>query len=226
MRIAFISDVHANIVALKAVLEDVDKMGIQTIVSAGDVVGYYPFPNETIRTLRDRKVIGIRGNHDRSVLTANTNMMNMMASAAVRWTVQNMEREGMEYLRKLKDHMDFHVSTLRATVHHGSPFDEDEYVFEHNVEDEMLKACPGSKMLVLGHTHVPYVVHLERGYVINPGSVGQPRDGDPRACYILHDTTKDSFEIRRVEYDISAVEEAVMKAGLPSKNASRLRDGV
>jgi putative phosphoesterase len=226
VRIAFISDVHANIVALNAVLDEIDRMGVQTIVNAGDVVGYYPFPNETVRKLKDRKVVGIRGNHDRSVLTANTNMMNMMASAAVRWTVQNMERESMDYIRRLEDRMDFHTGTLRASVHHGSPFNEDEYVFEENVENAMLEACPGSKMLVLGHTHVPYVVHMDRGYVINPGSVGQPRDGDPRACFIVHDTTKGSYDIRRVEYDISVVEEAVLREGLPSRNASRLWEGV
>lgn len=225
MRIAFISDVHANIVALKAVVEEIDRLGIQTIVSAGDIVGYYPFPNETVRLFKERKVTGIRGNHDRSVLTANTNMMNMMASAAVMWTAQRMERESMEYLHSLKDHADMHFGIQRASVHHGSPFNEDEYVFEDEVTEDMLEACPGSKLLVLGHTHVPYVVQMNKGYVINPGSVGQPRDGDPRACFIAYDTTKGSFDIRRVEYDISAVEEAVLREDLPEELAMRLWRG-
>lgn len=225
MRIAFISDVHANVIALKAVIQEIDRLGIQTVVNAGDIIGYYPFPNETIRLLRERKVVSIRGNHDRSVLSTNTNRMNMMASAAVRWTAEKMERENIGYLRSLKDHMDVHFWNLRASVHHGSPFDEDEYVYEDQIGNEMLASCPGSKLLVLGHTHVPYIVHLDRGHVINPGSVGQPRDGDPRASFLVHDPMKGSFDIKRVDYDISAVENAVLKEGLPKELALRLWKG-
>jgi putative phosphoesterase len=226
VRTALISDVHANVVALRAVMEDIDRSNVQTIVNAGDIVGYYPFPNETIDLLKERKVLSIRGNHDRSVLSANTNRMNMIASAAVQWTVDNMKAEGLDYLDSLPDSRDFNIGTLRASVHHGSPSDEDEYTYENDVTDGLLGLCPGSKLLVLGHTHVPFIVHLTRGHVVNPGSVGQPRDGDPRASYMVYDSTKDMFEAKRVEYDISAVEEAVLSAGLPKQLASRLWEGL
>ncbi|QLH75382.1 MAG: metallophosphoesterase family protein [Methanomassiliicoccales archaeon] len=226
MRIAFISDVHANVVALRAVIEEIDRLGIGTIVNAGDVVGYYPFPNETIELLSERKVISIKGNHDRSVLNASVGRMNFMASIGVRWTSEHLDIGSVRYLHCLKNGLDVPLGTVRASIHHGSPFDEDEYVYENDVSDELLEACPGSSLLVLGHTHVPYIVKVGRGFVVNPGSVGQPRDGDPRASFMVYDTITQSFDIRRVDYDISEVERAVTSEGLPIELARRLWRGL
>jgi len=226
VRIAFISDVHSNVIALRAVLSEIDRSNVQVILNAGDIVGYYPFPNETIELMKERNVLGIRGNHDRAVLSASANGMNSMASAGVQWTANRLSKESLDYLDSLPDGRDVHIGTLRASVHHGSPNDEDEYVFEEDVSEGLLDACPGSKLLILGHTHVPYVVHLTKGYVVNPGSVGQPRDGDPRSSFMIYDSTKDTFEAKRVSYDISAVEKAVFDACLPVKLATRLWAGV
>lgn len=224
MRIGLISDVHANVIALEAVLDELARSGVDVIYNAGDLIGYYPYPNETIEMLRQRKVISIRGNHDRSVLDDDTFRMNPMASSAISWTAMELSESSRSYLRSLNDGTDFLVGNMRCSMHHGSPEDEDEYIFEDDADQRLLDLC-WSKLLILGHTHVPFVKHLERGHIVNPGSVGQPRDGDPRSSYMIFDSTKSVFENRRVKYDIVSVQKAVLEAGLPRSLADRLSHG-
>jgi predicted phosphodiesterase len=109
-------------------------------------------------------------------------------------------------------------------LYHGSPRDDVEYVFEESAEPELLRLS-GTRLLILGHTHVPFVRRSKEGTIVNPGSVGQPRDGDPRACFMVYDSTKDDFTIRRVEYDIESVVAAISRAGLPRELGERLRHG-
>jgi putative phosphoesterase len=225
VRVAFISDVHSNIYALEAVLDDIGRNGIDQIIHAGDVVGYCAFPNQTIEMFRRNRIMSIAGNHDQAAVAASSSGMNPVASEAVLWTARNLTPESLQYLKGLRPHMDMFVGAVRASVHHGSPRDEKEYIFEEDATPNLLRAC-GARLLVLGHTHIPYIKTTNLGMIVNPGSVGQPRDGDPRASYLICDSTKELFIPRRVEYDIEATVASIDHAHLPSFLGERLRSGI
>lgn len=224
MRIALISDVHANIVALEAVLEAIDKEGVDRIIHAGDIVGYYPFPNEVIRIFQQRGVISIRGNHDRAALNICDCNMNPMASVASRWTAKHLDLVSIDYLDGLRDKMRLPIEEDNLAVHHGSPSDRDRYVYEEDVDGSLLSEADAT-LLVLGHTHIPFVRVTDRGIVVNPGSVGQPRDRDNRASWMLFDTRFRNFRLHRVPYDIERVRRAVEDEGLPKMIGDRLLEG-
>jgi putative phosphoesterase len=224
VRTAIISDVHANLPALNAVLAEIDSMGINHIISAGDVVGYYPFPNEVIQVFQERAVKGIAGNHDRTVIRTQVSRMNHVAGEAAQWTARELSESSKKYLGSLPPRMHVTIGGKLIGLYHGSPRDDVEYVFEEEADPELLRLS-GTRLLILGHTHVPFIYRSKEGTIVNPGSVGQPRDGDPRACFMVHDSTKDDFTIRRTEYDIESVVQAVERAGLPNDLGERLRHG-
>jgi putative phosphoesterase len=224
VRTAIISDVHANLPALKAVLAEIDGMGINHIISAGDVVGYYPYPNEVIQLFRERSVVGIAGNHDRTVIRTQVTSMNHAAGEAARWTARELTESSRAYLAGLPPRTHVTIGGKLIGLYHGSPRDDVEYVFEEEAGPELLKLS-GTRLLIMGHTHVPFIHRSKEGTIVNPGSVGQPRDGDPRAVFVVHDSTKDDFTIRRTEYDIESVVKAVERAGLPNDLGERLRHG-
>jgi putative phosphoesterase len=224
VKVALISDVHSNIIALDAVLADIDSIGVEQIVSAGDIVGYYPYPNETIERFGSRNIHSILGNHDRAVIRINPVGMNKMAAEAVLWTSKHVSADGVDYLRNLKARMHVKLGSHLAGIYHGSPRDDDEYLYEIDAGPELLEMCD-CDLLVVGHTHIPFIKKFDSGTIINSGSVGQPRDGDKRASYVLFDDDADDFQIRRVEYDIEAVEKKVQTAGLPPFLGERLRQG-
>jgi putative phosphoesterase len=225
VRVAFISDVHSNIYALEAVLDDIGRQGIDQIIHAGDVVGYGAFPNQTIEMFRRYRILSIAGNHDVAAIKASGRGMNPVASEAVMWTARNLTPSSLEYLSGLRKHVEMFIGAWRTCVHHGSPRNEIEYVYEEDATPDLLRMC-GARVLVLGHTHVPFIKATEIGTIVNPGSVGQPRDGDPRASYLICDSTKELFTPRRVEYDIDATVAAIAHAKLPSFLGERLRSGI
>jgi len=224
MRIAFISDIHANLVALQAVLKDIDGRKVDRILCCGDIVGYYPFPNETIATLQEQGIEGIVGNHDRAVLMADTSWMNEFAAEAVRWTVEHLSASSREYLLGLPGRMNLSLSSISSALHHGSPENEDAYIYRDGATPGLLHAC-GCQCLVLGHTHVPFMKRFEEGVIVNPGSIGQPRDGDPRASYVIMDFPSMEAEFVRTGYDVEHVIDRVEAAGLPAILGRRLRYG-
>ncbi len=225
MRWGLISDVHANATALKAVLEDLDRHDVERVLCAGDVVGYYPFPNETIEMLRGRRIISIRGNHDRSVLHVDTSRLNPLAGDAVLWTASHLSEESRRYLGSLPECTTVRSDRQAMSVYHGSPQDPLEYVYENKAVESYL-AMARCSILVLGHTHIPFVKRFSSGLIVNPGSVGQPRDGDPRASYSIIDTTERTVENHRVGYDIEMVARKVAEAGLPRWLLERLEAGI
>lgn len=220
MRYALISDIHSNFVALKVVLESIEAEGVDRVLCAGDAVGYNAQPNQVVNELRNRGIACIRGNHDDALLLPNLeSMMNSLAVAAIRWTRDHLTEENTRFIAGLKPEL----MTEDVAVFHGSPFDPYEYIYEHMV-DERLALFSGKGVTVLGHTHVPYIRAAGGRRVINPGSVGQPRDGDARASFAL--LNGDSAEIRRVAYDIESTVDANVAAGIPSPLSERLRWGV
>ena len=245
MRALVVSDIHANLEALRAVMTRVRRKKYEVVLCLGDFVGYGAQPNhvlDTMRTLRGRKVY-IRGNHDRVAAGLDdAEGFNNAAKAAALWTRDRLSAPNRRFLRDL---------TVGPVVHrgvmlcHGSPYDEDEYVFNVHHAAQIL-ALFEAPFILFGHTHLPAVfsiddernvrgfavrdeatVKLEPGrrYLINPGSVGQPRDRNPDASCIILDTDKHTAQFFRVEYDLRKTQDTIVKAGLPQILASRLQFG-
>lgn len=225
MRIAVLSDVHANLPALRAVLEDVDRCAPHEIWCAGDLVGYNPWPNEVLEILRERKVRAIRGNHDRAVLSGDTSWFNDLAAEAVRWTRIHLAPAGFGYLKGLEDRVRDTIVDGTIAMYHGSPRHDDEYVPPWTASEEHVWLAR-AQIVILGHTHIPMVFRYPSGMLLNPGSIGQPRDGDPRAAWALLDTGALTFDIRRVPYDSDAVAKEIRRVGLPEELGERLYAGV
>ncbi len=239
MRHLVISDIHANWDALQAVLGDASGL-YDSIVNCGDVVGYGPDPNEVTDWCRATPQLILRGNHDKACSgIADLSWFNPVAQAAAVWTAGALTPANLEYIAALAQGP---IETDEFQVFHGSPLDEDEYLLDRNAVDH---ALPGLTRQVsfFGHTHVQggflvnrrQIVPLSRcllrleermGYLLNPGSVGQPRDQDPRAAYAIYDEGEQTFDMRRVEYDVRAVYKRIMDARLPEMLGSRLFRGL
>jgi diadenosine tetraphosphatase ApaH/serine/threonine PP2A family protein phosphatase len=239
MRVAVLSDIHSNLVALDAVLADAG--AVDAVWHLGDVVGYGPDPDGVVARLAEREAIGVRGNHDAAALGGpEIEWFNPDARTAAEWTHDTMSAATRAWL----DSQPVVREIGGVTLVHGSPRDPlREYVASIGVARANLAELTTPYGLH-GHTHVPVafiddaprleIVDPEAGTVlaldertalINPGSVGQPRDGDPRASYLLLDTDERVVTWRRVAYDIQAVQAAIRAAGLPRRLADRLAVG-
>ncbi len=225
MRILVISDVHANLPALRAVLEEVGKADM--VLHAGDIVGYNPFPNEAIEELSALGARSVMGNHDYSVGFGDVSYMNPIAEVADLWTMQVLKPGYVSRLRALPRSMKLQLGGLRIHVVHGAPPDDIfTYIFPWDVGAWLLDRARAD-VLVLGHSHIQFKREFENGVVLNPGSVGQPRDGDPRAAFaILEISDSYDIELGRVEYPIEEVKRAILEAGLPWELAARLDEGL
>ncbi|HEY7502212.1 MAG TPA: metallophosphoesterase family protein [Vicinamibacterales bacterium] len=245
MRYLTIADIHANLDALETVLETAAG-GWDRVLVLGDLVGYGASPNEVIDRIRGLNPIAIiRGNHDKAAcgLEDGSNF-NHVARVAASWTHETLTPENRQYLRDLPmgpTSIDGHVE-----ICHGAPFDEDHYIFDG---DDALRALAASSrpVCLFAHTHLPVVFHYEHEmfdgfvpegngaaplalhpgarYLINAGSVGQPRDGDPRAAYGIYDSDAMSLTLIRVAYPVDAAQRRILGAGLPASLANRLTVG-
>ncbi len=221
---AFISDVHSNLEALTAVLDDI---GGLSIFCLGDTVGYGASPNEVIELLVQRRATMIMGNHDRAALSASPTAFNARAAVAVMWNSRQLTDENRQFLQSLPRERKLVLSDVPVYMTHGSPDDNlGEYVYpvtHSDMFDHYLRKLE-VKVIALGHTHLPFSVADREGIVFNPGSVGQPRDGDPRASYAIL-TIRDgkaTVEHHRKGYDIEASAKKIIEAGLPRSLAERL----
>lgn len=219
MRIGLLSDIHANRPALEAVLDDLSS--VDEIVCLGDIVGYNPMPGACVELVRDHADIVVQGNHDRLVKTPMRMGGNQMARAGLEYAQSELSGEQREWLQDLP--RTAHVDESYLAVH-DHPTEQDKYVFPDDVAslsglvDEFAGVC-------LGHSHVQDVSQVDGTVVVNPGSVGQPRDGNPQAAYAIVDTEAGEVELRRTHYDIDRVYHEVVLAGLPTATGERLFDG-
>ncbi|WP_435177533.1 metallophosphoesterase family protein [Halorussus sp. AFM4] len=218
MRIGVLSDVHSNSVAFEAVLADMPD--VDALVCAGDVVGYNPWPAECLETVRERGIPTVMGNHDRAVASGTAFRFNRMAKAGVELARERLSEDQLDWLADLPDER--REFDGRVKVVHGHPDDPDHYTMPEEFSADLLGE---EDVLVMGHTHVQHAEEYAEGVVLNPGSVGQPRDGDPRAAYAVLDLEDRSVDLRRVEYDVDAVREEVEAVGLPSRIGTRLERG-
>lgn len=240
MRIAVLSDIHGNLPALEAVLAALAPY--DALWQLGDVVGYGPQPNEVVARLAREGARGVRGNHDAAALgEIAADAFNDDARAAVEWTAETLQPEARAWLAGLPRRVELEEFTLV----HGSPRDPVwEYVLSVGVARANMSAFSTQHCLV-GHTHVPLVFRQdgsevdpllpddgasleldERRAIINPGSVGQPRDGDRRACALVLDSEQGLLEWRRIEYAIEPVQRLMRERSLPPRLISRLSHGL
>ncbi|QGN07571.1 YfcE family phosphodiesterase [Halorhabdus sp. CBA1104] len=218
MKIAVISDIHSNKVALEAVVADLPD--VDRIVSAGDVVGYGPWPADCLEWVREREIPTVQGNHDRAVATGEYPSFNDMAAAGVEYAREQLSIDQREWLASLPTEQELFDGRLKVV--HGHPDNPDHYTFPEEFGPGLLG---DEDVLVLGHTHVQHAEQFTEGIVLNPGSVGQPRDSDPRAAYAVVDLDAMTFELRRVEYDVGEVLTAVRGTSLPRRVGTRLSRG-
>lgn len=245
MRYGIISDIHANYQAMKVALEYLQAVGVDKLLCLGDLVGYGAEPFECIQAIRDKAdVCCIAGNHDRQVIGVKDPRMRKTAAKVLEWTADNISPANARYLKQLPQAMTVDDVFIMA---HGSLEERDAYILTPQEINRNLQAMindfPGMKICFFGHTHVPMLIgtkavitdlretksfQLDRNdiYLINPGSVGQPRDKCPLASFCLFDADNWTVSFIRKPYDIRAAQRAIIDNGLPEKFARRLAVGV
>lgn len=250
MRILVLSDIHANLEALQACLEAAPPY--DSVFNLGDIAGYGANPNEVAELSRQLGKVFVRGNHDKACAgVSGVEGFNQIAGVAALWTRKQLTPENLEFLRGLPQGPVSPVEGLECV--HGSARDEDEYVLAARDAYGLLwQARP--PLTFFGHTHMQcgfcldpqselgqmlapnypsprgsqqFQIHLKPGikYMMNPGSVGQPRDNDPRAAFLLYDSSENAITFYRVPYDIGAAQKKIFDAGLPERLAERLAEG-
>ena len=241
MRYIIISDIHGNLEALESVIESFSGSDEKEILCAGDIVGYGADPEECVDRVISQGARNVLGNHDAAVTgKADTALFNANAREAVEWTADRLSRHAKDYLNGLP--LVFENGLF--TVAHGTLHEPEEFIYMMSGAEamhtfEILK----TQVCFVGHSHVPGWFALKNGkvsysngsrirleksskYIVNAGSVGQPRDNDNRACYCVFDPQKKEIELRRVEYDISRAQNKIIEAGLPPALAERLAQGM
>ena len=242
MRIALFSDIHANLHAFEAMLQDMDSQKPDAVYCLGDLVGYHIYPNEIIDEIKRRGIATLKGNHDEKVESIATTAENLNKPGK-NYAYHLIREENRDYLKTLPAHIRLEYklsnSKLNLVFAHGSTRRIDEYVLIDTNENYVLELLDeaDADMLFVGHSHKPYHRILEIGegkfkHVVNLGSVGKPKDGDPRGCYVVLNVNEKSsslnkgsiqVEFRRVEYDVEASAKAIEESLLPDEFAERLR---
>ncbi len=240
MRLLFLSDIHGNLEALETVRNEIKAETPDAVYCLGDVVGYGANPEKCWRIVAGEGWPTVMGNHDEAILNPEgLVMMNPVAQKALEWTIKNISKEGMEWLSSLPDTIEpFEGSVLS----HGLPVEPMRWVYSDDPYSVMKAFKERTERNIwVGHLHYAHAWKLDREseqlvihktperielgeekWVINVGSVGQPRDGDHRACYVLYDTDSRSVTYRRVQYDTAAAAKKIVDAGLPEVLAHRL----
>lgn len=263
MTIAFFSDIHANLPALQSVLEDIERRKPDMTFCLGDLVGYAPWPNEVVGEIRARGIPTIAGNYDEGVginsddcgCAYKSEQDKTRGAESIAWTNKAVSNETRAYLRALPRHLSLEFQSpeqkpFRLLMVHGSPRKINEYLFEERPDQSFVRMMEGAgcQVLLFGHTHKPFhkVLHVQAGaakegeeskahylHAINIGSVGKPKDGDPRSCYLLlHIADAPSAlnpesvraEFVRVPYNVEQAAAAIERSSLPDHFADMLRN--
>ncbi|MFB6265476.1 MAG: metallophosphoesterase [Candidatus Nanohaloarchaea archaeon] len=224
MKLGVISDIHSSIVALEKVLDEIEA---ELVVCAGDLVGYYLDPGEVIDRVKEGGITCVRGNHDDALVNWPPRNFNPVARKALELNREKLGNEQLSFLEQLPVRREMDVGGRKVLVVHGSPEEPYRYVYPRDVGEDFAERQGVQEMdlVVMGHTHVPLVEKSGDTLVVNPGSVGQPRDGDPRASFAVVDMESMDAEIRRVEYDVEPVVERVSDSELPASLGERLEEG-
>lgn len=241
MKYAIISDIHANLEALEAVRQEIERISPDVVLCLGDLIGYGGAPNECVRLVRDLADLVVAGNHDFGVVgLTDVSYFNRYAREAIAWTAEHLAEEEAAYVKALPL---AHAEGDDFRIVHATPRNPEKwnYIFTHEQALSEFKAFP-ERVCFIGHSHQPRIFELMdaetiivnsdratlrdgRRYLVNVGSVGQPRDGDPRASMCVYDQEHGEVSIRRIEYDVEAAKKRIIDAGLPQVLANRLTWG-
>lgn len=211
MKIALLSDIHGNYFALKAVLEAVKKKNVNTLMIAGDFVGYYFWPKEVFEALESWDIVAVRGNHDRMLLEVSKDpeklvLLSKKYGDGLKIALDLLDRNTFNWLTKLPDSIKYEVKNKRILLCHGSPWNEDEYVYPDSKTDSLLRYTSiDCNIVVQGHTHYPMCKKVNGIKIINPGSVGQPRNRELGAHWALLDTELEEVDFFCEFYNSSIV---------------------
>ena len=236
MRYAFFSDLHSNIFALEAVLADIDTAGVDQRYVLGDLVGYAPWPNEVLDRLRGEAIPMVMGNYDDGTGFGRDEcgcaythpVEKALGEVGFAWTKANTSDTNKVWLRAFAPQIRFEADGIRFLLVHGSPRKINEYLYEDKPDSTFARIAAGADadVIVFGHTHRPYEKTVAGTRFINDGSAGKPKDGDPRACWALVETSAAGLtvEFRRVDYDIEAAAQGILASELPHEFAAQLRE--
>jgi putative phosphoesterase len=235
MRIAIIADVHSNIFSLNEVLLDIDNRNIDLTLCMGDLVGYATFPNEVIDTIRENKILTIKGNYDEAVgeelMVCGCDYPDPKdaenAGLSLNWTIDETRDDNKEFLRGLPKEVKMSFEGKTILFVHGSPRKINEYLKENSQEAKEVMADLEADILVCGHTHKPYYKMYGNKMLVNAGSAGKPKTGNPMANYVVIDLKGEeaNIEIYEVEYDFEQTAKAIEEKGLPQEFAEIIRTG-
>lgn len=234
-KMAFISDVHGNVEALKVVLTDISNRGIgfENVYCLGDLVGYGPRPNEVIELIREQEIQTILGNYDEAVgfylpqcgCHIDSEISKKRAQNSLQWSAKYTTEENKAFLRALEEQLIIEEGHRKLLLVHGSPFSINDYVFESEREKQeaIAEECE-EDIILFGHTHYPYYKEIRNKLLVNAGSVGRPKDGDARACYaVLELGAQLQVDFIRVAYDVEKVAAEIEASELLDEFAEILR---
>ncbi len=234
-RVAIITDIHGNLLALEASLEAIGRVGVDAVYCGGDLVGYGPHPNEVCALIEQRGIPTIYGNYDFAIgrdledcgCAYVTQHDRELGQQSIAWTLAHTDQHAKNFMRDLPFDLRFELGAQRTRLVHGSPRKANEYLFEDKPARtfERIAGLSDCDVLVFGHTHKPWIHEYGGVLFVNCGSVGKPKDGDPRAAFAvleLDETGSVQASIERVAYDAEAVALEVAAAGLPGEYAEKL----
>lgn len=231
MKIAVISDIHANIYALMSVLEDIDDERVDTIICLGDLVGYGPHPNEVVSTIRRRNILCIKGNYDSSVVDNEFSFIreNSVNSFSLPWTVNELREENRIFLDNLPSTISLNIAKKNILFVHGSPDKINEYLLENGENTYEVMNSLKEDILVCAHTHLPCAKEFKNKLLINCGSVGKPKIGRPNPTYSIIDINKFGevkVKTREISYEIKKVIKDMTMMNFPSELIHSFETGV
>lgn len=199
MKVGILSDIHGNYPALKAVIDDLPQL--DQIICCGDLVGYYPDVNEVCSLIRDLNIWVIRGNHDAYLTGAIRVPDKIPPIVNLKWTREVISNSNFNWLQSLPNEIQIIWDNKKITIRHASPWDEETYLYRDSSSLDKIDLKSG-EILIVGHTHYPMYENVAKGFIINPGSVGQPRDRNPLSSYAIYHTELEKIEFKRVAYPI------------------------
>jgi putative phosphoesterase len=235
MKLGIISDIHSNHEALQAVLMELRAAGVEQIINTGDMVGYSAHPNECIAIIKREGVDSVMGNYDEAVAFSKPMCgcgyrdaeVARIGHQSLTWTKDNTSDETKRFLSVLPKYLEFHSPAGKAVALHGGLKDLTQWITEHDTELlRDIASKTGAQIVIMGHTHKPFVTEIDGTYFVNPGAVGRPFDGDPRASYgIIEIGDSVEIQLKRVEYHVEKNIRELIDAGLPPEIGIMLRTG-
>lgn len=236
MKIALISDIHANIIALKEVLKNIKTKNVDRVYCLGDLVGYAPFPNEVIELIKELGIPTVQGNYDKKIAEyvslsgsdyKNLKTLDKGVSAFL-WSQENTTKENRDWLKGLPEQIEFEVGDKKVLLVHGSPRRNNEYLYEDSEELEEIADIINADVMVCGHTHKPFHKVVKGIHMINAGSSGKPKHGRPNATYMILNILENDIdtELIEVDYDYEKAAKTIEESEIPSEFADKIRKGI